>query len=146
MNTFWEVIASNAAIATIMAIVTMLLGRIWRNAAAIHLLWMVVLLKLFTPPLFIAELPRPSTFLTSAGGLNSRETASETFARADSEPVALAALTSAGGAVTADNPRHTTWNSFTEAAGHEPWSYSAVLAAIWIGGEAGPLSQGHCRR
>ncbi len=51
MNAFWEIIASNAAIATILAIVAMLLGRIWRNAAAIHLLWVVVLLKLFTLPL-----------------------------------------------------------------------------------------------
>ena len=134
MNAFWEIIASNAAIATIMAIVAMLLGRVWRNAAAIHLLWVVVLLKLFTLPLLIAELPIASTLLTSACGPNSRETALKTPARDESETAASAALTSAGGAITADSRPHTTWNWFEEAVGHKPWSYSAVLAVIWIDG------------
>ena len=57
MGTFWEIIASNAVVATILAIGAMLLGRIWKNAAALHVLWVVVLLKLFTPPLLTAELP-----------------------------------------------------------------------------------------
>ncbi len=45
MYAFWEIIASNAVVATILAIGVMLLGRIWKNAAAVHALWVVVLLK-----------------------------------------------------------------------------------------------------
>jgi hypothetical protein len=51
MYAFWEIIASNAVVATILAIGAMLLSRIWKNAAAVHVLWVIVLLKLFTPPL-----------------------------------------------------------------------------------------------
>ena len=36
MYAFWEIIASNAVVATILAIGAMLLGRIWKNAAAVH--------------------------------------------------------------------------------------------------------------
>ena len=43
-------------------------------------------------------------------------------------------MTNSRGAIAAGNPRRTTGNRFTETAGHEPWSFSAVLAAIWIGG------------
>ena len=57
MYAFWEITASNAVVATILAIGVMLLSRIWKNAAAVHALWVVVLLKLFTPPLITAELP-----------------------------------------------------------------------------------------
>ena len=57
MCTFWEIIASNAVVATILAIGATLLSRIWKNAAALHVLWVVVLLKLFTPPILTTELP-----------------------------------------------------------------------------------------
>ena len=50
MYAFWGIIASNAIVAMILAIGAVLLGRVWKNAAAIHVLWVVVLLKLFTPP------------------------------------------------------------------------------------------------
>ena len=66
MHAFWEIIASNAVVATILAIGAMLLGRIWKNAAAVHVLWVVVLLKLFTPPLVTTELPFAFPFLPSA--------------------------------------------------------------------------------
>ena len=73
MYTFWEIIASNAVVATILAIGAMLLSRIWKNAAAVHVLWVVVLLKLFTPPLITTELPFAFTFLPSAAGADSHE-------------------------------------------------------------------------
>ena len=66
MYAFWGIIASNAVVATILAIGAMLLGRIWKNAAAVHVLWVVVLLKLFTPPLVTTELPFAFRFLPSA--------------------------------------------------------------------------------
>ena len=73
MDAFWGIIASNAVVATILAIGAVLLGRIWKNAAAVHVLWVVVLLKLFTPPLVTTELPFAFPFSPSAAGADSRE-------------------------------------------------------------------------
>ena len=56
MYAFWEIIASNAMVATILAIGAMLWPRL-EETAAVHAFWVVVLLKLFTPPLITTELP-----------------------------------------------------------------------------------------
>ena len=66
MNTFWAMICSNAIVAALLAVVATLLGRIWKNPAAMHVLWLVVLLKLFTPPLLTAELPVAASWLQPA--------------------------------------------------------------------------------
>jgi beta-lactamase regulating signal transducer with metallopeptidase domain len=145
MYAFWAIIISNAAIATILAIGAMLLGRIWKNAAAVHLLWVVVLLKLFTPPLFTAELPFAPSFRPSGGGADRRDEAWNSPAPDDAEPATPTALAEALGAVGAGNPRRTTGSRFTESAGNVPWSFSAVLAAIWIGG-AGCMAAVHAAR
>ncbi len=50
MNAFWEIVASNALMAFIMAAGVVLLGRMWRHPAALHFLWVLVLVKLVTPP------------------------------------------------------------------------------------------------
>ena len=81
MDAFWGIIASNAAVATILAIGAMLLGRIWKNAAAVHVLWVVVLLKLFTPPLVTAELPFAFRLLPAAAVADSQGTTSSSPAR-----------------------------------------------------------------
>ena len=67
MNTFWALnvsnvpattaIVSNAIVATMLAVGVTLLGRFWKNPAALHVLWLVVLLKLFTPPLVTTKIP-----------------------------------------------------------------------------------------
>ena len=43
-------------------------------------------------------------------------------------------MTDSRGAIAAGNPQPALGNRSTETAGHEPWSLSAILAAIWIGG------------
>src|SRR6478672_3261097 len=43
---------TNAALATLLALVALAISRLVRSPALTHLLWIVVLLKLFTPPLF----------------------------------------------------------------------------------------------
>ena len=73
MYAFWEITASNAVVATILAIGVMLLGRIWKNAAAVHALWVVVLLKLFTPPLITAEVPFAFRLVPPAEHADARE-------------------------------------------------------------------------
>jgi beta-lactamase regulating signal transducer with metallopeptidase domain len=50
METFWAVVASNCVVVIILAGCLAVLGRFWRNPAALHLLWVFVLLKFVTPP------------------------------------------------------------------------------------------------
>jgi beta-lactamase regulating signal transducer with metallopeptidase domain len=57
MHTFWEIIVSNSLLATVLAVVLALLGRMWKNPVGLHLLWVMVLLKLVTPPLVILPVP-----------------------------------------------------------------------------------------
>lgn len=57
LSPFWGVVASNAVVAGVLAIFACLVGRIWKNPAALHLLWLAVLLKLFTPPVATVAIP-----------------------------------------------------------------------------------------
>ena len=50
MNSLLEVGVSNAAIATVLALVAACVGRFARRPALAHTLWILVLLKLVTPP------------------------------------------------------------------------------------------------
>ncbi len=139
MDTFWEIVASNAVVAPVLAISALLLGRIWKNAAAIHVLWLVVLLKLFTPPLFITELPFAGTFSTPAVSASSREKAGDSPALRQSEPPAPVAETTPRRAVAAGNQRPTHWERPMASRGHRSWSFSTFLAAIWFCGACGMM-------
>jgi beta-lactamase regulating signal transducer with metallopeptidase domain len=134
MYAFWEIIASNAVVATILAIGATLLSRIWKNAAAVHVLWVVVLLKLFTPPLVTTALPVAFTSLPSAARTESNDSNFHSPAHKKAEQTVPVAMTNSHGAIVAGNDQRTLWNSSTETAGHKPWSLSTVLAAIWICG------------
>ena len=139
MYTFWEIIASNAMVATILAIGAMLLGRIWKNAAAVHVLWVVVLLKLFTPPLITAELPFAFPFVPSAASADSRK-------RPGTRPYARGATNSSRcrdefpRGDCRGNPRRTLGNRSTETAGPSrghsppsspPFGLAAPAARAW---------------
>lgn len=52
-----EVGLSNALAAAVLALAAWLVGKLWRRPAVTHALWLLVLLKLLTPP--IIELPLP---------------------------------------------------------------------------------------
>jgi beta-lactamase regulating signal transducer with metallopeptidase domain len=134
MYAFWEIIASNAVVATILAIVAMLLSRIWKNAAAVHVLWVVVLLKLFTPPLFTTELPIAFAFLPPTASADSQEKTLNSPVHVEAEHTVPIATTISRGSIATGDQQHTLSNTFTETAGQKPWSLSAILAAIWIGG------------
>src|SRR5258708_19291542 len=83
MSYFWDIIASNAIVAAILAIGALLLSRLWKNPAAIHLLWVVVLLKLFTPPIVTPQLPFAANWLPSAVYANSANRNSSSLAAHD---------------------------------------------------------------
>lgn len=59
MDTFWEIVASNAGLVVVLAIGVAILGRVWKNPAGLHILWVLVLLKLFIPPLITIGVPFP---------------------------------------------------------------------------------------
>ena len=61
MQFFWEIVASNALMVVVLAAGVALLGRVWKNPVALHLLWMLVLLKLVTPPMLTVPVPLPTT-------------------------------------------------------------------------------------
>ncbi len=134
MYTFWGVIASNAVVATILAIGAMLIGRVWRNAAALHVLWVVVLLKLFTPPMVITGLPFAFTPATSVASADSDVTIPSSPAHHRVEQTAPAVMTNSREAIAGASQERAISNRVTATASAQPWSLTSVLAAIWIGG------------
>lgn len=59
MQAFWEIVASNAVLVVALALLVALLGRVWKQPAVLHVLWVLVLLKLFTPPMLTIGVPWP---------------------------------------------------------------------------------------
>jgi len=55
----------------------------------------------------------------------------------ETTPIASVAVTNSHGAIDTGIQRRTLWKKFKETAGHKPWSFSTILAAIWIGGACG---------
>jgi beta-lactamase regulating signal transducer with metallopeptidase domain len=60
MSSFLEIVASNALLVTVLAVILVGLGRVWKQAASMHVLWVLVLLKLFVPPVFTIGIPAPA--------------------------------------------------------------------------------------
>ena len=134
MNAFWEMIVSNAIVATILAVGAALLGRTWRNAAAVHLLWLVVLLRLFTPPLVTGAIPfafalRPPEAATDPRGSTRGSPARVEAGRA----IPVTDPDSRGDRAVGDE-RSTVRGGPTDITGHVPRSLSTILAAAWICG------------
>ena len=57
MTSFVAIVVSNAVIAALLALVTLLVTRFWRSPQLAHGLWLLVLLKLITPPLVTVSPP-----------------------------------------------------------------------------------------
>jgi beta-lactamase regulating signal transducer with metallopeptidase domain len=145
MGTFWEIIASNAVVATILAILATGLGRVWRNAAAVHVLWVVVLLKLFAPPLITAGVPFALISSPIAAGDEPRGAMGNSPARDQAGPADHVAATGPRGATSAGDRRRAPGIPPVGAAVREPLSLSTILAAIWICG-AGCAAAAHAVR
>ena len=139
MHAFWEIIASNALVATVLAIGTVLLSRVWKNPAAIHLLWVVVLLKLFTPPILIAELPFAADWLLTTADANLPGERPPSFALDASQQDSLTSASNPDGTNRRNradgngrpDPQQSAW---TAAIGYRAWSLSNLLVGIWACG------------
>ena len=142
MQSFWELIVSNALIATFLAIATALLSRVWKNPAAIHLLWVVVLLKLFTPPILTTGIPLPTQWRLTKSDASSSVEQPHTLADNAFQPIALADATAdPTSALPRDDanrdlrsdPQPAAWTTFAPCA----WPLSSILLAIWLAGSIG---------
>jgi beta-lactamase regulating signal transducer with metallopeptidase domain len=60
MDTLEQVILSNAVVATALALLATIVGLTCRRAALVHSLWIIVLIKLITPPIWQVEIFRLS--------------------------------------------------------------------------------------
>ena len=58
MTTFLSIVISNITIAAVLAVAALAITRVWRDPHLAHALWLLVLLKLVTPPLVLV--PRPT--------------------------------------------------------------------------------------
>ena len=67
-QTIIHIALSNALVATLLAVVALAVTLAFRRPALAHAAWMLVLLKLLTPPLFTVpiDLPRPPQITTES--------------------------------------------------------------------------------
>lgn len=141
MATFWNVILSNSLLATALALGVVVAGRLWKNAAAVHVLWVVVLLKLFTPPVFNFEMPlgaAPDWIPELRTTLNNtdRKTGSVVPFEPTTVGPSLVADVDKTGADQAISSKGTTLLSQSQptARSLSAWTWSQLLLAIWIVG------------
>jgi beta-lactamase regulating signal transducer with metallopeptidase domain len=126
MQSLLSVGLSNAVAATVLALVAFIVDRVIRRPAISHCFWLLVLLKLVTPPLVRVPLPWPSTPEPSAVSVDAAESSATAVPRAGSAtgPEAVTAM--------ADRP--TPGGDTTPRAA--PPSWPALLLAVWFAGSA----------
>src|SRR2546423_2217427 len=66
MHTLLEIGLANAAAATVLAVVAVLGSRLCRHRAVTHALWLLVFVKLVTPPLLRVPLSWPASEASAA--------------------------------------------------------------------------------
>jgi beta-lactamase regulating signal transducer with metallopeptidase domain len=71
MDTLLEIGLSNALMAAVLALGVAVVGHFWRRPAVIHCLWMLVLVKLITPPMIYVPVPQFRSWVPYADGLAS---------------------------------------------------------------------------
>lgn len=134
MDTLWHAGLSNAAWACGLAVLAALAGRWGRRPALTHALWVLVLLKLLTPPFWSLALPRPAE--TAPGGDTARATPPEGTPALDSQPGPE--LTE--GSVPIPEPALSSDESIPQDSAKPdpapaiPWT--AAIVALWLTGSA----------
>jgi beta-lactamase regulating signal transducer with metallopeptidase domain len=129
-----SIAVSNAVAATVLALFAVAVSAVYRRPALMHGLWLLVLLKLVTPPLLVLPISWPNSFSSampeSAGVLE--EPTIATLAEAD-EPAPLAAISEVGNeepvsdeapATIEDSPR-------SVPAATEPILWPQLLQIVW---------------
>jgi beta-lactamase regulating signal transducer with metallopeptidase domain len=86
MGSFVLSVVSNIAVAGALALLAIVITRVWRNPHLAHALWLLVLLKLVTPP--IVQAPLPQWPLISAREFGQEESDSTKRMHASAPPLA----------------------------------------------------------
>src|SRR5262245_58992499 len=86
MESLVHAILSNALVATVLAVIVAGLGRAYRRPALIHSLWLVVLVKLVTPPVVPVSMPVPRFASAEAPTLPAGPEAAEPHDESDATP------------------------------------------------------------
>lgn len=157
MSALLQIGLVNAAVATVLACLAALIGRKVRRPALVHALWLVVLMKLVTPPVFeLPIIPLPEALRVVSQEKNADATSSNAHsavskAARDRNPQSASATNSSGehfaAAMTdsdAGRPSAASMilsrlaESFTAASANwRPWLWrngAAIIGWIWIGG------------
>ena len=137
MNHFWEIVGSNALVATILAFGVTAVSRVWRNNAAIHLLWVVVLLKFFTPPMVTARVPFVSNWFGQVAVVEPTHKSAAQRVVASEQQTGVPDVADTGAAVVGDGKPYSVSGTLPAVADRRPWSIWTALAVIWILGSAG---------
>ncbi len=159
METIVRAGLSNAVAATVLALVVACLARpLARRPAVLHCLWLLVLLKLVTPPLYevplawpaswagTREAPAPAAVCRLELVDRSTATASAVAKTLDLNPVALEAIF----VEPETNPGPVVWSPGEMTVGPRPGGWSTIdwvrpLAVVWAVGAVGALIVA-CRR
>jgi beta-lactamase regulating signal transducer with metallopeptidase domain len=155
MDNWLQVGVSNAVIAAVLAIPAVLASKLLRKPALAHGLWLLVLIKLITPPVWTISLHWPEFKLP---GLVASNKGGSEPAVADASPASPGQATGALGAVEEfpmEIPGHGGQIALDESAGGsssqppEPlWSFADLfpwIALLWIGGSVYWLVMAGCR-
>ncbi|TWU12686.1 Protease HtpX [Symmachiella macrocystis] len=126
LQTLFEIVLANAVLATVLAIGVALFARLCRRPAIEHGLWLLVFLKLITPPLVTVPLeilPAPQVISTSSAVIPApmETTISEHVAPA---PLAIAATSEAPRLAVAPQPEGFRWRDHLAEG----------IVALWIAG------------
>jgi beta-lactamase regulating signal transducer with metallopeptidase domain len=121
VETFVYAGLGNAAAATVLALLAAGLGRVVRRPALAHSLWLLVLLKLLTPPLLALPVLGPAPH----GGAPEKAALGGPSGESPAEPDSLASLTA--------GPEPGTGESSPDAPTGLP-RWEIVLAVVWLTG------------
>ena len=136
METLLQIGLSNILVATALAVLAAVVGAVTRRPALAHGLWLLVLLKLVTPP--FVHLPILPT-VPAASPLESPKT-EETIVVTPAELQRLFQESQFAEAASSEPPSLVAQDLPVEPelpSTSEPWSWRRALAILWLAGSAG---------
>jgi beta-lactamase regulating signal transducer with metallopeptidase domain len=116
----------NAAVAAVLALLALAVGRACRSPAVRHVAWLMVLLKLVTPPLFSVPVPVLPSSWGAPPALDNPKSETKATAQLPTTRAARGRVADVGHATPAPGPDFTLQN----------WIFRGALA-VWVAGAAG---------
>src|SRR5688500_9422368 len=131
MNELWTVLLSNSIVAGVIAVIAMTVMRVTKRPALAHVLWLLVLAKLVTPPLWTVPVPWTAR-VPHAVTQDEPVIAIDRSRRI--EPTLPSATIEVGIIPTDARPSLSSPADTIDAAPSVRIDYLAVLLCVWVGG------------